>query len=782
MVDSSRVEEVLADRPDLESALETVADVDESSETWTFDDVAIESGAFGQLVSEGVVEKANGEYRLADPVAVRAALGDEVVEDGTESTDVETPDLSLPSVDVRALGLLAGALATVLVVRLFSVQSIFRDGAVVLSGNDPYYYRFWAEQTLAEGGVGVVPFGEVPSGIDTGEPFLVATLAWFSGLAGGTDAAGVVLALYPVAVALLVGVMLYVLAVRVTADRRVALASVVLLAVTPGHAFRTSLGYADHHAFDYLWLTLTALSLALVLTADTDRPYADTGCWLAAVGLGVGVSGQVLAWDNGPLLILPVGAIVALAVLLEVRAGRSPLAVQAPVLGGLALAAALTYGVHAAVDWHSTTVSVTPLLLFAGSSAVVAVGELAARFDRDAAEIAVAELVAGVGLLGALAVLVPDLWAALSEGIDRILRGDNIAETQSLFNDVVGFLLVFGFILVVAMVSLVWATARLLDDDEWVVPVVYGWYFFGLSVFQVRFVGELSAFTALFSGLGLVWLAAWVDVLPAPTPLDGVDRRDWLPGRPDRSTVGALFAIFLLVGGLGVVQSAVKMNQVSIDDDSYETAAYIAAYADERGWSESTAATSGDPTDTESYVFTDWGRNRMYNYFVNGQSQSYGYAQSNYRLFAAVDDPATAADATGNARFVVTEAYPVDSPAIGFRLHNHYGSRYDDVDGLSRYRALYVTESGDRKAFLVVPGATLNGTAAPNATVSLSTDVSIPNDEFTYERQVQADASGNFSVTVPNPGTYELSTTEETWTVEVSESSVMNGTAVDATA
>ena len=764
MTDGRRVADLLADRPDFEDALEDVQAVDAEMETWTFDDVPIDSGTFGQLVSESVVEKVDGEYRLADPDAVRATLDGEP-QPSAKASDTESKlSVSLPSVDGRGLALLGAVLTVLVAVRLYPLGKVFRDGYVVLSGNDPYYYRFWVERTLADGTVGALPFGSVPEGIADGEPFLVATLTWLSGLLGGS---GVALAVYPVLAALLTGCLLYALAVRVSDDRRVALASVLLLAVTPGYAFRTSLGYADHHAFDYLWLALTAFALVVLLTGE--RELTDATNWLAAVGLGVGIAGQVLAWDNGPLLVAPVAAIVAGAVLLDVRDGCSPLRANAPLLAGLGLAAVGTFGVHDTVGWHSRTVVLVPALVFVGSVAVVAVGELAARFGRDVRELLALEVVAGTATLGGVIVFLPDFWSEVEVGIDRILRGDNIAETQSLFNDVVGFLLIFGFILVVAVPVLVWATGRIPGDDRWLVPVVYGWWFLGLATFQVRFVGELAPFTALFAGMGFVWTAAWVDLGQTPAPLDDADWTDWWPSRPDASTVVAVLALFALVGGLSVVQSGVKMQQVTIDDDTFETATFLTEYADEHGWE----------NESQSYVFSDWGRNRVYNYFVNGQSKSYGFAQSNYRDFIRQTVPDTAARTADSARFVVTQEYPVEGPAMGVRLHDHFGSRYGGVEGLAHYRAVHVTDGGERKTFLFVQGASIRGTTKANATVSLATNVSVPGAEFVYQRQAQTDASGAFSLDVAYPGTYELSTGNRTWSVDVSESAVLNGTTVE---
>jgi dolichyl-diphosphooligosaccharide--protein glycosyltransferase len=767
MTDGRRVTELLADRPDFEDALEDIHEVDADHETWTFDDVPIDSGTFGQLVSEGVVKKVDGEFRLADPDAVRAALDGEPAP--TSIDDRAGPDVSLtlPSIDTRCVGMVIAALAAFVLVRLYPLGSVFRDGVVVLSGNDPYYYRYWVEQTLADGTIGALPLGSVPENIATGEPFLVASLAWLSGFLGG----GVALALYPVLSGLSVALFLYVLSLRVSDDRRVALSSVLLLAVTPAFALRTSLGFGDHHAFDYAWLTLTALALTVLLTGERDL--TDPNRWLAAIGLGVGVAGQVLAWDNGPLLVVPVAAVVALAVLLDVHNDRLPLVSNAPLLAGLALAAGTTFAAHDTFGWHTETVALIPTLVLIGSLVVVAVGEMLARLNRNVRELLVLEVAAVPVLLGVLVVFLPDYWSELQTGIDRILRGRNIAETQSLFSDVIGFLLVFGFILFFAVAGLAWATARVPTDERWLVPVVYCWWFLGLAMFQIRFVGELAPFTALFAGLAFVWTAAWVDLAELPAPVDGSDWTDWRPERPDASTVIAIVALFALVGGLGIVQSGVKMQQVGISDDTYETAAWLNDYADERGWE----------NESESYVFSDWGRNRVYNYFVNGESASYAYAQANYRPFVRETDPAAAAGRVGGGtRFVVTESFPVDDRAMGTRLHDHFGSRYGDVSGLSQYRAIYATESGDRKAFLYVPGATLSGRVTPNATVSLTTNVSIPNAMFTYERQVQTNATGAFSVTVANPGTYDLRSDGQTWTVDVPESAVMNGTRVSADA
>jgi dolichyl-diphosphooligosaccharide--protein glycosyltransferase len=771
MTDDGRVADLLAERPDLESPLAALLAVDDEADTWTFEDVPVDSGAFGELVARGVVEKTGGEYRLADADAVRQAIErDSAVEEGTATTDVTTPsvNVALPTVDAGAAGLFGGALALVVVLRAFVVSAVFRGEHVVLSGNDPYFYLFWIEQSLPAG-----ESTQLPAGITKGEPLLVATLARITSVFGGPDAAGAVLAVYPVVSAVLTGALLYWLTLRLTADRRIALAAVVILAAMPGHALRTALGFADHHAFDYVWLTLTAAALlALAGVADRDD-LAAPKTWLAALALGIGVGAQTLAWDAGPLVIIPVGAVVPAKVLVVVRNGRSPLFANVPLLAGLAIGALLTLYGHLALDWHTEVVAAAPILLLGGAFAVVAVGELAFRLDRQAEELAIAETV--LAFAGAVIVWTafPEFRAQLLQGLDRIFRSDDILETQALFSgDTLGFLLLFGFFLLLALPVLVWATRRAVDDARWVVACSYGWYFFALSLVQVRFTGQLGIFTALFAGVAFVWTAARIDLTDPPAFAESSTDQEfatWTPGWPDASTIVAVFFLFALLGGLGLMQSAIKVQQVTTEDADYQTASWLADYADERGWE----------SHGESYVFSEWGKNRLYNYFVNGNSRSYNYAQSNYGPFMTQTDPDEATAMIGDrVRFVVTQNRDVDREMMHTRLHDNLGSRNGDVAGLGRFRALYVTPNGQRKAFLYVPGATVRGTAASNTTVDVAADVEVPGASFTYERRTSTNDTGTYSVQVAHPGTYTVTTANGTQTVTVPESEVMNETTV----
>jgi len=775
MTDDGRVAALLADRPDLESPLAALLDVDDEAETWTFDDVPVDSGAFGELVARDIVERDGDEYRLADPEAVRGALdgdvpgSDSATSDSSPSIAERIPLPAVSDVHTHAIALLAGALALVVAMRSFVTGAIFRDEAVVLSGNDPYFYLYWTEESLRTG----ESLSDLPGGIEHGEPLLVATLAWFADLFGGVDSAGAVLAVYPVVTAALTGLVLYWLTLQLTADRRVALAAVVILAVMPGHALRTALGFADHHAFDYVWLILTAAALVSLRTVRAFRDLAAPGPWVTALVLGVSIGAQTLAWDSGPLMIVPVGAIVAAGVLLDVRANRSPVVTQAPVLVGLTVGALLALYGHRSLGWQTDIVITAPMLLVAGTVALTAVAELTHRLGRGAGELAIAQAVVTLAGVWVVRTNFPEFWTTLLSRLDsKLFRSDDIVEVRALVDgDTLPFLLLFGFFLFVALPVLAWATRRTLESDRWVVPCLYTWYFLALSLFQVRFTGQLGIFTALFAAVGFVWLAATIDLAEPPAPFDTADSpfADWVPDRPDASTLGALALLFVLVCGMGTLQTAIKVEQVTHEPETYETAAHLAAFADDQGWE----------SPGERYVFSAWGDNRLYNYFVNGDSRSYGYAQSNYQAFVAQTDPADAtAMIDGRVRFIVTEDLDAPPGTMHARLHTQLGSREDDTDGLGRYRALYATGDGQYKAFVFVPGATVRGTAEPNATVEVATDVEIPGETFTYERRTVANETGAYDLRVAHPGTYDITTGGETNTVRVPETAVMNGTSV----
>ncbi len=825
MSDGRRAEEVLAERPDLADPLSAVLAVDEDREAWTFEDVPVGSGSFGELVSRGLVERTDDDrYRLADPHAVRTALdaagnGDHAGNRGDGSGGADgvggaadpvgglrgplssTLGSATRDVDRTTASLVAGALLAVVLARTYVVPSVYRNDDVVLSGNDPYYYRYWVERLLAQAGSPLDPgaLAALPDAVRTGEPLFVATLWWVTELVGGTPrVAGHVLAWYPVVSAVVVAGTAYALAVRATGDRRVGLAAVLVLAIVPGHALRTSLGFADHHAFDYVPLVVTALAAtALAATSAGDRrgavdaravPIDRRTVGLVAV-VAVGVAVQTLAWEAGPLLVAPLVAVVAAGAAVDVAVDRSPLPAGLPVALGLGLGAAPVWTVHALAGWHDATVAAAPALSFAAALAALAVAVAVRRTTGDAKHLAGGYLAAsGVGVV-AFFLAPAGVRAALSTRLDGLFRGGSIAETASLFDpDSLGVVLLLGLTLVLAVPTMVAAVARSTRNRPLLVPTVYAWYFLVLAGVQVRFVGELAAFAAVFAGLGFVRVAAWIDLVEPVTTAagaanaggDGRGRgRGLAPLRvPDRRTVGALLALFVLFGALGALQTGVKNSQVTIDDATYETATAIEAHAD---------AVDRDPG--RRYVLSPWGRNRVYNYFVNGDSRSYGFARGNYGRFLGSSSPGEWYDRLSGrgTGYVVVGSPDGDTPtsALQSRLRTAYGSHEDGVAGVGRYRAVYVHEGGDLAAFELVPGARLVGRAPPNATLTVrrTRTVSVPGASFDYRRRATADATGGFGIRVAHPGEYRVGVVDGSDStvsaVDVSPAAVRNGTRVD---
>lgn len=146
---------------------------------------------------------------------------------------------------------------------------------------------------------------------------------------------------------------------ELTGDARVGVVTVGLLAVTPTHAFRTALGGADHHAFDYLWHALTLYAVVALLARDSHdrrgrrtRPFADLQEFA--------VAGQALAWEAAPLLLVP----LALVVFVELRRGTPKR--PAPVVAVLIAAAALVASVHAFLEWMDPAVPVAIAALALG--------------------------------------------------------------------------------------------------------------------------------------------------------------------------------------------------------------------------------------------------------------------------------------------------------------------------------------------------------------------------------------------------------------------------------
>lgn len=781
---------LLEEKPHLESDLREVLAVDTAHETWSFDDVPVDSGVFGELVSREVVVKQDGEYTLADAETVRHVLNGEAPTSEASSSEVNSSEafspisLSFPEVSSRWVGALTVVVILAALFRGYIAPSVFRGEHIVFLGNDPYFYRHWIRQlALAEAG----PL-TVPDGVQSGEPLLVATIWTVTTVLGGSVSTGyTVLALYPIVCGLLTIPLVYGITRRVTGERRIALAAALLLAVTPVHVFRTALGFADHHAFDYLWLALTVLGgVALTSSPSRERRVDSATSVFWIVVFAVGVAAQVLAWNAGPLLLLPI-ALFSLAAVMVARAREfSPVPILAPIIIGLGLASVVVWAAHLIFGWQPLQVVLTPTLLLVGVIVVLVVGVVATRYSLSPQVTGGSVLLGGVTVVVVTLVALPEFAAEFSSELTRLVGitpTEGIVETISIFSPQYGTFfgpaLFFGFILFFALAYVPWSIyAGYRDTSPSLLFIgIYASVFVVLAVLQVRFAGELSVVLAPFAGLALVHVGSTVDAVPSPIILDASTSADSYSGTslkesltiPDRQTTVTLTVVFLLIGGFGMIQAPVQTNKLIYSDDAYQTATWIEDHATQSG---------SDPSST--YVFSDWGQNRMYNAFVSGNSESYRFALATYPQFVSATQPDNWYNRIEDRTdYIVMTSVP-NQDEDGYQrtahaiLYESFGSATAERGGAGHYQAVYQSQSQTHVVLRPVEGAVINGTAEPGTTITVSTDVSIPNAEFTYTQRTQVTENGQYRVRVPYTGTYTVDDTK----VSVTENEVESGASV----
>ncbi|GGN91969.1 LamG-like jellyroll fold domain-containing protein [Haloarcula pellucida] len=774
---------LLEDHPEREQTIRSLLTLDAERDTWSFDEAALDSGTFGELVSRGIVEKVDGEYRIADRAATQAALDGDArpQSDGTEpQEDGLSLDISLGSVDWTLVGSLVALVGLVVLFRTaFSWSAVFRDGHVVLMGNDAYLYRDWVEHLLRADPT----LGGLPQRMATHDVLMIVTAWGLAGVLGGTaNAAGMALAWYPVVAAVVVGLAVYGMA-TVAFDRQTGLASLAVYAVTPAAVYRTALGFGDHHAFDYVWLSITLASLVVLAGQRVDWRTVTRRRVLAAAGVVVGVVAQTFAWRAGPLLLLPIGVYLVVRCAADIAAGRSPVRSNAWLLGSLAVGSVLVLGVHALLGWAEPFRALSPALLAGGAVLVASVSEVASRRDTAPGVALGAEFVGGIALFGLAFVVFQPVQVAFSDGLRyfQTYGQSDIAETLSLFSTQNGGLiapfLFFGFAFFFGIGALVAASVWVsrTDRPSILCLVTYGWCFVVAAAVQLRFAAQLAIPLSVFTGVAFVYIATRIDLLPEPEWLsvqgDGrptitdTDATKTTLTLPDSRTLLNLGLLFLLVGGVGFVQAPVKTTQLAVEDATYDAAVGTDTVAEQqaRSW-------------PENYVFSQWGRNRVYNYFVSGHAESYSYARENYGAFVSSTAPESwyrtlASNSTG---FVVVQPQPAitESATVQSRLWDRWGSRGNGTDGVGHYQAVYANDQ--RKVFQLVPGARLTGTSTPNTTVDLQTTVELDERQFQYTRRVETNRYGEYGVTVPYSGTYSVQNRTRT----VSDAAVENGSTI----
>ncbi|SDY33310.1 hypothetical protein [Halopenitus persicus] len=844
---------LLEDRPELAEAVADAIETDAAAETpWTFDDLAADSGAFGELVSRGIVESEGEGYRVADPEAVRAAHeavtagggagngegdaggggagggaggaggsdaggagGNGTGGSGAVGSDRDGVDLALGS---RLRGWVAGlteglhrdlltgllaVFAYLFLMRIVTIGKVFRGERVFLPGNDPYHFLHGAERLVAAdvGWLEIETLSEVMGGGITAYP-LTYTIGWaatklFGG--GEVEAAAGIVAWIPVVSALLVGGCVYLYAVWTTGDERVALASVLVFALLPGHALYSGIGFIDHHTIDYAWLALTVLGVLWLARSLSGR---EVGAWrsyllapstIAVTGLvGVVIAAMVHSWGGSPILLVGLAVSVTLRAASDIRTERSPLVAGVPVIGALAIGFGLAFLLHTRYGWQESMVVFMPLLVAIGGVLVVLAAVVVQKLDLHPGVHLGAAAASVVPLLAGFARFRPaDFEQLRGRVIDHLLGREGIAETRSLVSGDFGYFFGsvdhFGWFLFFALPALIWVGWRCAEEHrpEWLVLVSYAASLLGFAVFQIRFAGEATAVTAVFAAVGMMWLLGKVELVEPPTIVgksdeaertrrlerdvgdgDGESGRTRFAWWPETMTIRRMSTIALsvmLIGSLSLFLVPGMMDTVAISDAEADAAAWIDEDAEER--------------EGPNYVLSNWGRARMYNYQVSGGGSGYGYARNNYQPFVNSTNPDGSYNRfSGRVGYIAIERLEVDAnPRTTYaQLFEEHGSATSAANGSGHFRLVHVADRGGVKVFRPVPGASIVGQGEPGATVRANTTVTTFEEEFAYTRRGTANENGTYTIRVAYPGEYTVGNQS----VQVSNVAVENGTQV----
>lgn len=794
-------ETLLEERPHLEEILETIVELDEEG-PWSFDDLDCDSGNFGYIVSRPFVESVDGGYRLVDNNATRSALSK------SSRAQNDSPGLSDSLRTVTSWGALKRRLRSeaekfspetvrfplviflshwlLFIMRLSSYRSVFREEHVVLPGNDPYLYRYWVDQLLIES-PGILSFGEIGEALGrriVGEP-LTMTIGWWLTvlLEGNPDSSGATIAMIPVIASLIIGALIGWMALVVTDDERIVVLSILSFAIFPTHSLYSAVGFFDHHAMDYLWLTVMAATL-LWLARDQNRQETDRdhllqpGTWVATIGFGLTVGVAMLSWHAAPLLLLGVATFATFYAASLVRTNHSPTLLSLPIIVGLGIGTLVGHVMHTRAGWQEVPAVYAPIVVLVGVVGVVILSEIVKRIRPDPIWVLTGSGGIGITVLVGVRELSPLLYDRLYDRLTRtLIFWEGTAESRPLISTDIG--LFFGpvdhhgwwvFFAVPAILLVSWKAYQK-HEPEWLVLMGFAWPFLVLALVQLRFAGELSPFASIFAAVGIIWTFSKVNLTKKLACFGVRTRRAIRPiGNLTSASQGVYIGIALIVIlVLGIFTTTAVMGAVTITDEEYEAATWIEEHAETH--------------DEQDFVLSRWGRNRMYNYIVNGESESYGYAERTYAPFIESTDPDEwYTEFSGRVGYIVIEDLGINPEAAQpertyTQMFLYDGSATQQTDGVGHYQLLHRTEHGTQAIFRPVEGANLTGSGPPDETVLVQTEVSLNEEQsFNYTRRTTTDENGQYEVRVAYPGEYRSSTGERG---TVPERAVENGERVE---
>ncbi|MFB6283437.1 MAG: hypothetical protein ABEK59_05815, partial [Halobacteria archaeon] len=543
-------------------------------------------------------------------------------------------------------------------------------------------------------------------------PLFIYTLTWFSNLFGGTkQVISVVLTFYPVVIALIVSLVMYFATRKITDDERIALTTVFTLALMYTFMFRTSLGYPDHHAFDYLWMSLTFFSV--VYLHGYEGRFSNSRNVGLSVLLGLSLAGQTLSWNASPLILAPLGFYIAIKVLGDLDGSRSPFWGNVELVSGIGLGALISLAFNQIYGWQSTFTILSVVLFFGLALSLTCLGHIFNRKDYGPRLMAVTEGVIFVAGVVSVMTIFSDLMDRFTRGVNE-LAGEQqqlIIETNSIFSSPVRPLSLFGLFFVLGLATL--AGLALLEfrqrrNSRMLVLIVYGFYFLVMSGIQGRFSGELSLFLAVFSGVGFIYICSLIDIAEKPAFLEG-SQFEGFYAKPTANELVSFGIIFLIIASYSLLLTPTLVESSGITESEYRIVENISEYSEENGVEY-----------PRNYVMSPWDRNRMYNYFVNGHAHNYTFASNRYGEFLTSEKPKKQYnifrrhDRNGFVVIYSEDAENVPKESNYYNLYLGNGSNVRNLNGLYHYRMMYNTgQERAPKTYFTDDGYFLNGSAEP---------------------------------------------------------------------
>jgi dolichyl-diphosphooligosaccharide--protein glycosyltransferase len=370
----------------------------------------------------------------------------------------------------------------------------------------------------------------------------------------------------------------------------------------------------------------------------------------------------------------------------------------------------------------------------------------------------------GVGIVSLVVfrVIFPEASNVILSQAGKLFVRETATEATSLFTPdlfillrpvaQIGLAFYFGLI---ALSGITWVVATRYEP-AWLVMVIFSWYYMLLAAFQARFAAHLTFFLSVFAGISCLHLLAKIEV-SQPIELFISDKNDkiGLPGSlPERQRVVYTIAIIGIIISANFIYVPTLINQTTYTDEQFEATQTIEEHA--------TAVGHDYP---ESAVDAKTGDVRMYNYFVNGESEKF---QTHLNFLLPADNPDTYSLREGGKYIVLTEQPPYRGPGYTM-LFEGLGVGLGEVSKTSgRFKPIYVGE--EIRAFTKVEGAIISISGATSTEVTATTQVTVAGNETSYERSAPV-TNNKATIRVAHPGTYTVDDT----TVVVSNNDVQDG-------